>query len=208
MRFLVIDEHPLLREALENVLKRQFPAAEIDCVDSHAEARERLLREPADLIVTDLLCGTPADLQSLPELVRATAPGRVVVFGKCAGESAKRVQAAGVHGYVPATARPELISAAIGLVMAGGVYFPQLPRLDRRSGGESDRQIAERLSSRQREVLRGLQAGQSNKAIARELGLSVATVKLHVQSILRHAGARNRTEAVALIADQLDEVGA
>jgi DNA-binding NarL/FixJ family response regulator len=157
-----------------------------------------VLQEPVDLIVTDLLCCGPGDLDSLSGLVDAAAPGRVVVFGRCDGRAnARRVQAMGVRGYVPASSRPELVAAAIGLVAAGGVYFPQLPHAERSSPAHDGRMFVERLSPRQREVFRGLSAGQSNKTIARALGISVATVKLHVQAILRLAGARNRTEAVA-----------
>lgn len=202
MRFLVIDEHPLVREALESVLKRQFPEAQVSAVDSLAGAQAHLGEERADLVVADLLCGSTEDIQGLPALVAAAAPGRVVVFGKCNGRGGgRRVQAAGVHGFVPATARPELIGAAVGLVLAGGLYFPQVPPADRRPPA-AGRPLAERLSLRQREVLRGLQAGQSNKAIARAMDISVATVKLHVQAILRQTGARNRTEAVAIAAEQ------
>jgi DNA-binding NarL/FixJ family response regulator len=199
MRFLVIGEHPLLRDALEGVLRRQFPSADVSAVESHDEARQSIGHQPVDLIVTDLLCSRSTELDDLPGLVSAAAPGRVVVFGKCDGRaSARRVQAAGVHGYVPASSRPELLGAAIGLVAAGGVYFPDLSAAEKPRTADDGRRFVERLSPRQHEVFRGLLGGQSNKTIARALGISVATVKLHVQSILRMAGARNRTEAVAL----------
>jgi two-component system, NarL family, nitrate/nitrite response regulator NarL len=206
MKLLVIDEHPLLRDAIEGVLKRQFPSADISAVQSHGEARQSLLREPVDMVVANLLCCTPSDLEGLPGLVQAAAPGRVVVFGKCGSRAnARRAQAAGVHGYVPASSRAELLGAALGLVAAGGHYFPELPSPDRASPAEDGGRFVERLSPRQHEVFRGLLAGQSNKAIARALGISVATVKLHVQAILRLAGARNRTEAVALASEFTDD---
>lgn len=207
MRLLVVDEHPLLREALGAMLRRQFPAAEVSAVESHDEARKAVLPHPADLVLTNLMCGHAEDLQSLPELVGAAAPGRVVVFGNCFGHiNAKRAQAAGVHGYVPATSQPELVGAAIGLVLAGGFYFPQLPSAGSRSTSDNGRPLVKRLSPRQQEVLRGLQAGRSNKAIAGELGLSVATIKLHVQAILKLTGSRNRTEAAVLAAEHADDL--
>jgi two-component system nitrate/nitrite response regulator NarL len=118
--------------------------------------------------------------------------------------SAKRAQAAGAHGYVPATAQAELVGAAVALVVAGGVYFPQLATPDHRSPTEDPRPLLERMSPRHREVFQGLRAGQSNKAIARSLGISVATVKLHVQAIFRLTGAHNRTEAVVIAAGDQD----
>jgi two-component system nitrate/nitrite response regulator NarL len=203
MRFLVVDEHPLLRAALESLITRRFSVAEILAVESHEQAMEVLRRLPADLVVTDLLCCRAGDREGLRDLVGAAAPGRIVVFGRCSGGAdARRAQTAGVHGYVPATSPSELIGAAIGLVLAGGLYFPQLSAVDRQTTAGHGRQPMERLSPRQREVLRGLQAGQGDKAIAQALGLSVATVKLHVQGILRHVGAHNRTEAVMRLADR------
>jgi DNA-binding NarL/FixJ family response regulator len=110
--------------------------------------------------------------------------------------------AAGVHGYVPATSRPELVAAAIGLVAAGGAYFPQMPSSDERPDGSTARDAVTRLSLRQRDVFQALKEGKSNKVIARELMISVATVKQHVQAILKLSGARNRTEAAALMSRQ------
>jgi two-component system nitrate/nitrite response regulator NarL len=205
MNFLIVDEHPLLREALKATLGQQFPAAEISTVESHDDARETMLRRPADLVITNLICGHPEHLRSLPELVGATAPGRVVVFGNCFGHiDAMRAQAAGVHGYIPATSRPELVGAAIGLVLAGGAYFPQPGSADTRSTSNVHGPLVKRLTRRQQEVLRGLQVGQSNKEIAGDLDLSIATVKLHVQSILRLTGVHNRAHAVAFAADHPD----
>lgn len=201
MKVLIVDEHPLLRDALETTLRRQFPDAEVASVKSHEEAREAVLRRGVDVVVADLLCCRDANLKTLPELVSAAAPGRVLVLGKCDGrQGPKRAQAAGARGYVTATAPPELIGAAVALVLAGGLYFPQMAAFDNRSPGDDPRPLLERMSPRHREVLQGLRAGQSNKAIARALGISVATVKLHVQAIFRITGAHNRTEAVVLAA--------
>jgi DNA-binding NarL/FixJ family response regulator len=205
MKVLVVDEHPLLREALEATLRRQFPQAQVVSVESHEAAREALLRQPVDVVLADLFCCRDAKLKTLPDVVSATAPGRVVVLGKCDDrQGVRRAQAAGACGYIPATAPPELIGAAVALVRAGGLYFPQLGAFDHRSPSDDPRPLLERMSPRHREVLQGLRAGQSNKAIARSLGISVATVKLHVQAIFRITGAHNRTEAVVLTAADQD----
>jgi DNA-binding NarL/FixJ family response regulator len=208
MRALIVDEHPLLRDALKGILRQQFPGAEVWSVDSHKEACDAVRREPADLVVTDLLCCRAKDLVSLPELVACAAPGRVIVLGKCSGRvNAKRAQDAGVHGYVPATAEPTLVAAAVALVIAGGIYFPQLTQDDEGVLVEPGPSFLGRLSRRQREVLQGMRQGQTNKAIASALGISIGTVKLHVQAILRYAGARNRSEAVRFAAREANETG-
>ena len=86
-------------------------------------------------------------------------------------------------------------------MLAGGVYVP--PRgLEEAAVVEptrlSKQVAAAALTPRQRDVLRALSRGQPNKLIARELGLTEGTVKIHIAAILRALQARNRTEAVVL----------
>ncbi|HXA40542.1 MAG TPA: response regulator transcription factor [Phenylobacterium sp.] len=203
MQLLLVDEHPLVRDALESLLRATFPSANVTVVESHEDAFEAVRRQSVDLIVANLISRHAAMLQNLPELVSSAAPGKVVVFGEPSlGPGVRQAIAAGVHGYVPATSRPELIAAAIGLVAAGGVYFPQMPSFDERPHGSAGRDVVARLSLRQRDVFHALKEGKSNKVIARELMISVATVKQHVQAILKLSGASNRTEAAALMSRQ------
>ena len=203
MQLLLVDEHPLVRDALETLLRATFPMAQLAVVESHEDAFDAVRRQPVDLIVANLISRHADMLQNLPELVSSAAPGKVVVFGESSlGPGVRQAIAAGVHGYVPATSRPELVAAAIGLVAAGGVYFPQMPSVDERPHGLAGRDGVGRLSQRQRDVFHALKEGKSNKVIARELTISVATVKQHVQAILKLSGARNRTEAAALMSRQ------
>jgi DNA-binding NarL/FixJ family response regulator len=84
------------------------------------------------------------------------------------------------------------ITGAISVVLGGGTCLPSQTIASAAARGPS------RLprSRRESEILAHLARGASNKVIARELGLSVATVKLHVQAILRSTNARNRVEAI------------
>ncbi|HZZ30878.1 MAG TPA: response regulator transcription factor [Phenylobacterium sp.] len=176
--------------------------------ESHEDALESVRRQSVDLIVANLISRSAGMLQNLPELVISAAPGKVVVFGESSlGPGVRQAIAAGVHGYVPSTSRPELVAAAIGLVAAGGVYFPHMPLLDERPHCASGHDVIARLSARQRDVFQALKEGKSNKVIARELMISVATVKQHVQAILKLSGARNRTEAAALLSRQPAHTG-
>ena len=200
MQLLLVNEHPLVRAALENLLRKTFPTAELSLAESHEDACLALGAQPVDLIVAGLVCRRAANQQILSDLVGSAAPGRVVVFGECGlGLGMRHAMASGVHGYIPATSRPELIAAAISLVAAGGTYFPHEPAPHGRSRGPSGADLAAHLSRRQLDVFHALKDGKSNKVIARELMISVATVKQHVQAILKLSGARNRTEAAALL---------
>jgi DNA-binding NarL/FixJ family response regulator len=98
--------------------------------------------------------------------------------------------------YLPATAPPSVTRAALQVVMAGGRYFPPellaQPQVEDR---DLWRKARPSLTPRQAEVLTLMAAGKSNKEIARELGTSTGTVKVHVTAILKALKVRNRTEA-------------
>lgn len=194
-KIVLVDEHPLLASALRSLLERQFPGTEIQVVGTLGDACRAHSEAPADLVFADMLCSSGDDYEAMTDVISAVAPARVIVFGKCGRTNLKRLMSSGIHGYVLASSPPDLIAAAAALVAAGGIYAPPAAQGTR---PEDQRGFVDQLSSRQRQVLQGLIAGKSNKAIAQALGISLATAKMHVQSILRQSGARNRTEAVAL----------
>ena len=108
-----------------------------------------------------------------------------------------------VRGFLPKSARPEVLEAALRLVLAGGRYLPDAVRdlVLEGSGGSGAAEATApdgALTERQREVLHLLASGCANKQIARDLGISPSTAKAHVAQILTVLGAANRTEAVAL----------
>jgi DNA-binding NarL/FixJ family response regulator len=101
--------------------------------------------------------------------------------------------AIGVSGFIPKSEPAHVIREAVRLILAGGTYVPlrylgaTLPGAPPAHAGLTERQI---------EVLRLLARGQPNKEIARALGITEGTVKVHLLSVFRVLGVRNRTEAV------------
>lgn len=127
----------------------------------------------------------------------------------------------GFQGFFPTSVSVDVAIAGFRLVLAGGVYCPPLISLRREAAAQGRNQAADAmpqkregghahngiqhdidscpavsLTPRERGVLEELQLGYSNKVIARNLGLSENTVKMHVQHLMRKLGARTRTEAV------------
>lgn len=201
MRFLVVGPSPLVLGALAALIERRFSNAAVSTTDCYDAATDILSQHPANLVVADTTyCGT-REHQRLPDLVAAARPGRVVLFGRTDSAFARTM---GAHGQIPASSNPELIGAAIGLVLAGGCYLPG-SATGSASIATDRREPVKPLSPRVRSVLRGLQDGKSNRSIAEDLGLSTTTVKLHVKTILRRLGARNRTQAVVLAAKHAPE---
>jgi two-component system nitrate/nitrite response regulator NarL len=152
---------------------------------------------PADAALQVILFEQPA-AEVGPWLRRAAGLLRgalgVLTADKADFGMARAAYAAGFRGMVPRTDEPRIVAAALKLVLVGGLYFPFFEGLLAAPANAAD---ARNLSRRQVEVLDEMIAGRTNKEIAASLGISTATVKLHVKAVLTSVGARNRTEAVS-----------
>lgn len=183
---------------LSQVVEDRYSTANIRTAVDIESALVLIGEKTPDLVIADLGVGGLGAESGLKQLVDHASPGPVLTLDArlhlCNLKQARR---AGALGYLPKTSSRPLIEAAIALVAAGGVYFPE--------GGEdaAPSMTHATLSSRQMQVLEELMRGKSNREIAEELGIAVATVKLHVHAILATTGSRNRTEAALLARDAL-----
>jgi DNA-binding NarL/FixJ family response regulator len=207
MRFLIVDDHPLMRGAIRNSLETLDDAVRCEQASTLADGL-RLIGAGArfDLALLDLNlpdCSGTAGLESL----RVRFPGLpvLVMSGLQDRQTVDRCIAAGAAGFLPKTATPERLAAAVRTVSAGQIYLP--PELEepgdrswtaralaRVGVGADVRQLG--LTDRQSEVLRLILRGLPNKLIGRQLQLAEGTVKVHVSAVLRALGVRNRTQAV------------
>jgi DNA-binding NarL/FixJ family response regulator len=190
MKALLLEDHPLCQQALAEMLRARVGKIEIECVTTVDAALLELNQSPRQLVVvafaTADVCGQPG----LEGIVKAAGDALVVALDERPILShVRRALAAGVKGYIPKTSSRELIDAALGVVLAGGTYIPELAATPPAEPPPRHN----RLSPRQIEVLELLHKGFSNSEIARVLEISVATAKLHVHAILKATGARNRT---------------
>jgi len=103
----------------------------------------------------------------------------------------------GALGYIPKSAPPATLIAALNLVMTGEIYVPPLMATGQTVTADGDRLDA--LTERQREVLGLIAAGAANKQVAYRLGISEKTVKAHVTAILRALNVATRAEAAAKV---------
>jgi DNA-binding NarL/FixJ family response regulator len=200
MKVLIADDHPMVRDALARTVRELDATTEV----LQAGDFESLLRlaldaraDPPDLALLDLnmpgMNGV-AGLRRLREQL-PTLP-IVVASGQDDALTIRSVLAAGAAGFVPKSERVEVLLNALRLVLAGGVYVPARSLDAPAQVAPSPAAAVALLTPRQRDVLRALSRGQPNKLIARELGLTEGTVKIHIAAILRALQARNRTEAV------------
>jgi DNA-binding NarL/FixJ family response regulator len=193
LRIAIADDHPLMRAALASALASLAPRVEFPEACNHAEALALVSCEPLpDLMLMDLHMPGANGLDGVREIRQRAPQVPLVVVSADDDPAAVRASLAlGVAGFIPKTESPAVIASAVRLILAGGIYAP--PGL---VGAAALPTPASGLTERQMDVVRLLARGLSNKAIARELGVSEGTVKVHLLAVFRVLDVRNRTSAV------------
>lgn len=207
MRILIVDDHPMYRDGLAALVQQLFEGARIQLSADAEDALARLAQEDAfDLVLLDLkLPGLGG--RSVLAVLRDRHPGVpvMVVSTEDDADTIDACIAAGASGFMPKTARRETLAAALSIVIEGGIYLP--PGLERTGAPPTTGAAAAGrpdipITARELQVLQGVCAGDSNKTIARQLGISEATVRAHLGAVFRALEVTNRTQA-ALQASRL-----
>lgn len=203
-RFLIIDDHPLFREALQSAVKLAYPEAHVSEAASVSEALSIIESSPDfDLALLDLSMPSVNGFEGVLN-IRARFPRLpvVVVSGMEDSRIIHEALNCGVNGYIPKSIKKSELADAIRSVMNGAMYVPDfyVPPAPVSTRAKAQRmEFAERLSSltpQQLRVLRMLRQGLLNKQIAHELDVGETTVKAHVSEILRKLSVMSRTQAV------------
>lgn len=198
IRVLVIDDHPVVREGLVASLEDEADFTVVGAAGSLEEALPMVAARRPEVILLDLELPGVDGLAAIPILRAADPDVRLLIL--TAYDPDERVLGAmrgGAAGYLLKGAPLSEIARAVRAAHAGETYIE--PRVAGTVvAGLSPGRKAGTLSRREREVLHLVAAGQSNKQIARSLGITERTVKFHVASILNKLGADNRAQAVAL----------
>jgi DNA-binding NarL/FixJ family response regulator len=208
VRVLVVDDHPLTREALASLLRAHgFEVAGLAADGEEAIARAAELHP--DVVLLDLSMPGLDGLGALPRL-RAAAPGCEVVVLTASGTEENLLAAirGGAAGYLLKTEPPERIAAFLEGVVEGEAalsgpiarrLLEQVRHGNGRGSGVPDR-IASQLSAREVEVLLLLDEHHGTDEIAQRLFISEHTVRSHVKSLLRKLGVSSRREALEQLA--------
>jgi two-component system nitrate/nitrite response regulator NarL len=203
MRVLVADDHDLVRGTLCAYLSNE-PDIETAEAANLDEAMTIIERDGGfDLVLLDYQMPGMNGLDGLTRCRAANSGGHVaVISGFAPREIARAALAAGAVGFLPKTMAPKSLANAVRFMAAGEQYAP-LHLFSGEAEEAEPNAFASRLSDREREVLRGLMRGLSNKELALELDLREPTIKLHVKTLCRKLDAKNRTHA-AMIAKEND----
>ncbi len=204
MHVLIIDDHTLFRIGLKGLLERR--GIEVSVV-GNGEDGVRLAGEiRPDVVLLDLQMPGLSGLDVLQRL-RETGFAQPVVMLTTSNDERDLVGSlrCGAQGYLLKDMDPDALVQALHEILAGKtVVTPDLTtvlaKVVQHGGSDSQTRQAlfDDLTPRELEILRHLAEGESNKIIARHLGISDGTVKLHVKAILRKLGLSSRVEAAVL----------
>ena len=192
MRVLLVDDHPLFRQALATTARQIRADIRIDEFDTLADARTAL--DPADTALVLLDLKLP-DAQGVSGLlaIKAHAPDALVAIVSATDDTdtVLTVQACGAVGFISKAAGVEELCAALDTLLAGEIWFPETEAARGRDA----------LTPAQARVLDGVHRGLMNKQIAWEMGLTEATVKYHLTGIFRKLGVQTRQQLLTLARD-------
>jgi DNA-binding NarL/FixJ family response regulator len=210
MRILIADDHRLIVEGVKLKLAELAPDIEFLVAMDVDELRRVIRDQPTPtLALIDLTMPGSHGNEHLVETM-ASLPG-VPVLVLSGTEDSTRMRELldlGVQGFIPKAYSPDVMLSAVRLVLSGGVYVPPMMLLEgsATTAGDAttradntttlDERLRKLLTERQIDVLRLLSLGKPNKVIARDLGISEGTVKIHLAAIFRALNVRNRVEAV------------
>ena len=206
---LIADDHVLMRDALAGTVRLGWPDATITHASDFPGAW-KAVAAGVDVAIVDLMMpgATPHDgIKG----IRDAAPGTavLVVTGTDDDRLMLDLLDLGIAGFAAKTSSGAVIEAALRLIAAGGRYLPArlldiaAARAVHDPGGGAGQPIRSTLSERQREVLRLVAQGYSNKEIAQALDLAPETVKTHIARVQTVLGAKNRTDAATRARDML-----
>lgn len=203
MKILIVDDHPMMREALQTALAEEPDMQVIGEASNGIDAIRLAAELTPDVIIMDLLMPGMGGLDAIAAIYSANPQAKLLVSTSL--EEEEKILAAiqaGALGYFPKTASRAYLLEAIRKVADGVPYLPaeiaqKLFKGIREMKVPSDKPVAEEpLTARQTEILALLGEGRSDQEIGKALHLEESTVRSHIHRILQRLGLESRTQAV------------
>ena len=201
---LIVEDHPMLAEALQTLLERRAGFNVIGAESTIAGMLARIAHDAPDLVVLDQHLPDGKGTDSIQQLRQMSPRTQVVVLtADASDETLLAAVEAGAAGFIPKSEPAARIIALLSRAAAGEIVIPvdDLARLlarqsERQARERERRRVAGELTPRDREILALVAAGIDTKEIAARTGLTVNTVRGHVQSVIEKLDAHSRLEAV------------
>ena len=193
-RVLLADDHRLIGEAVAALLSNTNTFS-VDTAETFDETISRLTNDgPYDIVMLDLRMPGLVGLDAVRQVVEKAGKGQVVLFSANADRhTLNRSIEMGVRGLIPKTMPLQSLVSVLRLIESGQMFIPADTGDEKKNGGERDK-----LSDVEMHVLRLAAAGLTNKHIAKDMDQSETTIKMHMRTICRKLGARNRAHAAMI----------
>lgn len=192
IRVLIADDHPIVREGIASLVSDQADMVVVAEAADGQSAVELFHQHQPDVALIDLRMPKLSGCDAIALIRQASPKARIIILTTYDGdEDIYRGLQAGAMAYLLKDVPRQELMSAIRTVHAGRKHFPTLvgEKLVQRMDGQE-------ISEREREVLRLMATGRSNREISKVLGISESTVKSHVNNILHKLGVDDRTHAV------------
>lgn len=195
---LLVDDHPMLRLGLRQLIELQDGLRIAGEAASGAEALALVPNLKPDLVVLDNNMPGMTGLETLRRLRAAGYTGKILLYTVSdAGDDVRDAMRHGANGYLLKDMNPREVLAAIQRSLRGEVVISdRLAACLDRSLAAGSVARAGNLTTREREVLAKLASGSSNRIIGEQLGISEETVRVHVKNLFNKIGVHTRVEAV------------
>ncbi|MBQ2884172.1 MAG: response regulator transcription factor [Alphaproteobacteria bacterium] len=200
MKVLITDEQSLFRDGLTLRLKEINPNAIILQSSDLVEMQKILSKElDINILIIDIDLAE-LNITDVINKIKNLSPNTKIIAISSSEDSRtiKKILSYGVKGYIPKKCDSNILSGALKLILDGGTYIPPILLDNGLDYNSSNRSLSlkKNLTNRQSQVLDLIAQGKSNKQIAYDMGVSEATVKLHINALLRSLKVNNRTQAV------------
>ncbi|MNF48535.1 MULTISPECIES: two-component system response regulator NarL [unclassified Pseudomonas] len=208
-RILLVDDHPMMRRGIRQMLELEDDFQIVGEAGHGEEALAMIEPLQPDLVLLDNNMPQMNGIETLRRLRAMNCNAKVLLFTVSDAEDdirdALRLDA---DGYLLKDMEPELLIQYIRDALNGAlVISPGLTRVMAQALRSPPRQAEVELTERERQVLKTIASGFSNKVIGHKLGITEGTVKVHVKNLLHKLGLRSRVEAAVWAMEHLRNAG-
>ena len=194
---IIADDHPIFRAGLKVTLADLFVDVDIREAGDMKRLNKILRQAPADLLLLDVFFPGLEPEAGIKELRRKFPLMAILIVSMLTGQAAiERLMRAGANGFVSKSSPPESIQNGLAAVMEGERII-YLPVQGRRRQINTNGNLVAGLPPRQMQVLHLICLGLSNKEIARDLDLSLSTVRAHISALFQKLDVSNRAAAAS-----------
>ncbi len=203
IQVLLVDDQPLIREALRTYLSQSEGIEIVGSAESGSEALDLIQEASPDMVILDVRMPEMDGIETTIKIHNRFPEVLILGLSSIADKHrATEMLQMGAKGYLTKETPPAEIIHAIETIVSGSPYISQSIFADELESGESIEQVMERIASqlltpREKDVLRALAMGLTNNGIAEKLFVSPRTIEKHRQNIMQKLGLQNGVELVA-----------